>query len=93
MSTWKDAVDFIALGASNVQVCTAAMVYGFKIVEDMKTGLSNFLDEKGMNSVDELIGKAVPSLTDWKFLNLNHVDKAVIDQDKCIKCGRCHIVC
>ena len=91
VSTWKDAVDFIALGASNVQVCTAAMVYGFKIVEDMKTGLSNFLDEKGMNSVDELIGKAVPSVTDWKFLNLNHVDKAVIDQDKCIKCGRCHI--
>ena len=69
------------------------MVYGFKIVEDMKTGLSNFLDEKGMNSVDELIGKAVPSVTDWKFLNLNHVDKAVIDQEKCIKCGRCHIVC
>ena len=48
VTTWKDAVDFIALGASNVQVCTAAMVYGFKIVEDMKTGLSNFLDEKGM---------------------------------------------
>jgi len=46
VTTWKDAVDFIALGASNVQVCTAAMVYGFKIVEDMKTGLSNFLDEK-----------------------------------------------
>jgi dihydropyrimidine dehydrogenase (NAD+) subunit PreA len=93
VTTWKDAVDFIALGASNVQVCTAAMVYGFKIVEDMKTGLSNFLDEKGMNSVQELVGKAVPSVTDWKYLNLNHVDKAVIDQDKCIKCGRCHIVC
>jgi dihydropyrimidine dehydrogenase (NAD+) subunit PreA len=69
------------------------MVYGFKIIEDMKTGLSNFLDEKGMTSVDELIGKAVPSVTDWKYLNLNHIDKAVIDQDKCIKCGRCHIVC
>ena len=93
VTTWKDAVDFIALGASNVQVCTAAMVYGFKIVEDMTTGLSNFLDEKGMKSVDELIGKAVPSVTDWKFLNLNHVDKAVIDQDKCIKCGRCYIAC
>ena len=93
VSTWKDAVDFIALGASNVQVCTAAMVYGFKIVEDMKNGLSNFLDEKGMNSVEELVGKAVPSVTDWKYLNLNHIDKAVIDQDKCIKCGRCHIVC
>ena len=41
----------------------------------------------------ELVGKAVPSVTDWQYLNLNHVDKAYIDQDLCIKCGRCHIVC
>ena len=46
-----------------------------------------------MTSVDELVGKAVPSVTDWQFLNLNYVEKAVIDQDLCIKCGRCHIVC
>jgi len=93
ISDWKDAVDFIALGATTVQVCTAAMIYGFKIVEDMKNGLSNFLDEKGMNSVHDLVGKAVPSVTDWKYLNLNHVDKAFINQDECIQCGRCHIVC
>ena len=46
-----------------------------------------------MASVNELVGRAVPSVTDWQYLNLNHVDKAVIDQDLCIKCGRCHIVC
>jgi dihydropyrimidine dehydrogenase (NAD+) subunit PreA len=90
---WRDAIDFLALGASNLQVCTAAMVYGFKIIDDLSDGLSNFLDEKGMSSVDELIGKAVPSVTDWQYLNLNYVEKAVIDQDLCIKCGRCHIVC
>jgi dihydropyrimidine dehydrogenase (NAD+) subunit PreA len=93
ISNWRDAVDFLALGASNVQVCTAAMVYGFKIIDDLTDGLSTFLDDKGMNSVSELVRKATPSVTDWQYLNLNHVSKAVIDQDLCIKCGRCHIVC
>ncbi|HEX5648049.1 MAG TPA: 4Fe-4S dicluster-binding protein, partial [Steroidobacteraceae bacterium] len=82
-----------ALGASNVQVCTAAMVYGFRIIDDLTDGLSRFLDEKGMTSVSELVGRAVPSVTDWQYLNLNYVEKAVIDQDLCIQCGRCHVVC
>ena len=93
VTDWRDAVDFLALGASNVQVCTAAMVYGFKIIDDLVDGLRNFLDDKGMRSVSELVGIAVPSVTDWQHLNLNYVEKAVIDQDLCIKCGRCHIVC
>ena len=93
ITNWRDAVDFLALGASNVQVCTAAMVYGFKIIDDLTDGLSNFLDDKGMTAVSDLVGKAVPSVTDWQYLNLNHIEKAVIDQDLCIKCGRCHIVC
>jgi dihydropyrimidine dehydrogenase (NAD+) subunit PreA len=93
VTNWQDAVDFIALGATTVQVCTAAMVYGFKIIDDMIDGLNQFLDQKNMKSVHDLVGRAVPSVTDWKYLNLNHVDKAYIDQDKCIKCGRCYIVC
>jgi dihydropyrimidine dehydrogenase (NAD+) subunit PreA len=52
-----------------------------------------FLDEKGMASVHDLVGKAVPSVTDWKYLNLNYIEKATIDQDLCIKCGKCHIAC
>jgi len=93
ITDWRDAVDFLALGASTVQVCTAAMVYGFKIIDDLVDGLDHYLDKKGFASVHELTGKAVPSVTDWQYLNLNHVDKAFIDQDLCIKCGRCHIVC
>jgi len=93
ITDWRDAVDFLALGATTVQVCTAAMVYGFKIIDDLVDGLNNFLDRKGFASVRELVGKAVPSVTDWQYLNLNHVDKAWIDQDLCIKCGRCHIAC
>jgi dihydropyrimidine dehydrogenase (NAD+) subunit PreA len=92
VTNWRDAVDFLALGARNVQVCTAAMLYGFKIIDDLVDGLGTFLDDKGL-ALDELIGKAVPSVTDWQHLNLNHTEKAVIDQDLCIKCGRCHIAC
>ena len=93
VTTWRDAVDFIALGAGNVQVCTAAMTYGFKVVEDMISGLSDYMDSKGFNSIDDFVGKAVPQVTDWKELNLNYIVKAEIDQDKCIECGRCHVVC
>jgi dihydropyrimidine dehydrogenase (NAD+) subunit PreA len=93
ITDWRDAVDHLALGAQNVQVCTAAMVYGFKIIDDLVDGLSNFLDEKGMTRVSDLVGVAVPSVTDWQYLNLNHIEKASIDQEMCISCGRCHVVC
>jgi dihydropyrimidine dehydrogenase (NAD+) subunit PreA len=93
IGNWRDALDFIALGSGTVQVCTAAMVYGFKIVQEMSDGLSNYMDEMGFNSVSEIVGKAVPSVTNWQYLNLNHISKAVINQDSCIQCGRCHIAC
>jgi len=92
VTTWRDAAEFLALGAGNVQVCTAAMTYGFKIVEEMKSGLSQYLDEQGI-SLDDLIGRAVPNVTDWQYLNLNYIAKARIDQDSCIKCGRCYAAC
>ena len=93
ITTWRDAAEFMALGAGNVQVCTAAMTYGFKIIDELTSGLKNWMSEKGYSSIDEFIGMAVPNVTDWQYLNLNHIVKAKIDQDKCIKCGRCHIVC
>jgi dihydropyrimidine dehydrogenase (NAD+) subunit PreA len=92
VTTWRDAAEFLALGAGNVQVCTAAMTYGFKIVQEMITGLSQYLDEKQM-SLDGLIGRAVPNFVEWQDLNLNYVTKARIDQDLCIKCGRCYAAC
>jgi dihydropyrimidine dehydrogenase (NAD+) subunit PreA len=92
ITTWRDAAEFMALGAGNVQVCTAAMTYGFRIVEEMVSGLSLYLDERQMK-LGDLVGRAVPNLSDWQYLNLNYVTKARIDQDLCIECGRCHIVC
>jgi len=93
ITTWKDAAEFIALGCGNVQVCTAAMTYGFKIVQEMCSGLSNYMDEKGFASIEDFRGRAVPSIVNWNQLNLNHIEKARIDQDACIQCGRCHVVC
>lgn len=93
ITTWKDAAEYIALGCGNVQVCTAAMVYGFKIVQDMCDGLSNYMDAHGFQRLEDFQGRAVPTVKDWKDLNLNHIDKAVINQDSCIQCGRCHVVC
>ncbi|CAN5453453.1 NAD-dependent dihydropyrimidine dehydrogenase subunit PreA [soil metagenome] len=93
VGNWRDAFDFISRGAGTVQVCTAAMVYGFKIVQEMNSGLSDYMDEMGFTSIDDFRGRAIPTVTDWRNLNLNHVSKAVINQDSCISCGRCHIAC
>src|SRR5918998_612211 len=93
IETWRDAAEFIALGSGTVQVCTAAMVYGFKIVQEMVTGLEAFMDEQGYAKVSDFVGAAVPNVTDWQYLNLNYAVKARIDQDLCIKCGRCHVAC
>ncbi|MCO4843550.1 MAG: NAD-dependent dihydropyrimidine dehydrogenase subunit PreA [Yoonia sp.] len=93
VTTWRDAAEFMALGCGNVQVCTAAMTYGFKIVEEMISGLSQWMDEKGYENLHDFVGMAVPNVTDWKYLNLNYIAKAVISQDDCIKCGRCYAAC
>ncbi|KHJ55855.1 dihydropyrimidine dehydrogenase [Aureimonas altamirensis] len=93
VTTWRDAAEFIALGCGTVQVCTAAMTYGFKVVQEMATGLSEWMDEKGYRNIEDFRGRAVGNVVDWQYLNLNYVTKARIDQALCIKCGRCHIAC
>ena len=92
VTTWRDAAEFMALGAGTVQVCTAAMTYGFKVVEEMISGLHDYLDSREM-TMDQLIGRAIPNVTDWRYLNLNYTTKAQIDQDLCISCGRCYAAC
>jgi dihydropyrimidine dehydrogenase (NAD+) subunit PreA len=93
IGTWRDAVEFMLLGASNVQVCTAAMKYGFRIVEDMCEGLNNWMDEKGFKKLDEFIGKSLSTVTHWEELDINFHIVANINQDKCIHCGLCYIAC
>jgi dihydropyrimidine dehydrogenase (NAD+) subunit PreA len=93
IATWKDAAEFIALGCANVQVCTAVMHYGFRIVEDMIDGLTNWMQEKGYQKLADFQGQAVPSIEKWENLDLNYFTRAHIDHDKCIGCELCYIAC
>ena len=93
ISTWEDAAEFIALGADGLQVCTAAMLYGFRIVEDMIDGLSDFMDAKGYQTIEDFRGMATPNVVDWNDLDMNYDVKAKINAEACIECGKCHIVC
>ena len=93
VSNWRDAAEFITLGASNVQVCTAAMLFGFKIINDLCDGLSDWMDKKGYQSINDFSRAAIPNTTDWKHLNMNYKRIAYINQDACIQCGRCFAAC
>src|ERR1700736_2814730 len=93
VSGWREAAEFILLGCGTVQVCTAAMHYGFRIVEDMIDGLKNWMDEKGFATIEDFRGKSLPHVTDWKHLNLNYRIVARIDPDKCIGCELCYTAC
>lgn len=93
IGNWRDAAEFIALGATGVQVCTAIMHYGFRIVEDMIDGLGAWMDEKGYRTIGDFCGKAVRNVDKWETLNLNYKRVASIDYDKCIGCNLCYIAC
>ena len=93
IGSWRDAAEFVALGSTSLQVCTAIMHYGFRIVEDMKDGLSAYLDSKGMRSLADLRGRAVTQVGDWQQLDLHYKRVARIDYEKCIGCNLCHIAC
>ena len=93
INNWSDAAEYISLGCGSVQICTAAMHYGFRIIDDLVDGLNNWMDEKGYATLEDFRGAAIPNVTDWQYLDLNYKTIAVIDQDKCIECGLCHITC
>lgn len=93
IQSWQDAVEFMLLGATSVQVCTAVMHYGFRIVDGMIEGMLNWMEEKGFQTPADFIGKTVDRMTDWGHLDLNYKLVAQIHQEKCIHCGLCYIAC
>jgi dihydropyrimidine dehydrogenase (NAD+) subunit PreA len=93
IADWRDAAEFLALGATSVQVCTAVMHGGYRIVEDMIEGLNYYLEAGGLASVTELVGKALPGFTEWGDLDLNYNVIAKIDSETCIGCQLCYIAC
>ncbi len=90
---WNDAAEHIALGASTVQVCTAAMHYGFRIVEDMIDGLSHYMDDHGYGTIEDFRGRALPNVVEWGDLDLNYKIIAEIHPDLCIGCQLCYVAC
>jgi len=93
ISTWKDAADFLLLGATSLQVCTAVMHYGFRIIEDLCDGLSNWMDSKGFQTIADVQGKSLHCISDFKDFDLAFRSVARIDAAKCIKCDICYIAC
>jgi dihydropyrimidine dehydrogenase (NAD+) subunit PreA len=93
VENWRDAAEFILLGATSVQVCTAVMHYGFGIIRELLPGLERYMDEKGYRNIDQMVGRALPNVVEWKDLNLKHKVVAEINADKCIGCQLCYIAC
>jgi dihydropyrimidine dehydrogenase (NAD+) subunit PreA len=93
ISDWRDCAEFLLLGATSLQICTAAMHYGYRIVEDMADGLSNWLDDKGIASVRDIIGASLHRISDFKDLDLSFKTVARINEDKCIQCNLCYVAC
>jgi len=93
IETWRDAVEFILVGCRNLQVTTAIMQYGYRIVEDMITGMSYFMEEKGFKSLDEMVGLALPNIVPAEELDRDFKVIPQINEDKCVGCGRCYISC
>ncbi|HEU4740829.1 MAG TPA: NAD-dependent dihydropyrimidine dehydrogenase subunit PreA [Meiothermus sp.] len=93
ISTWKDAAEFLLLGASSLQVCTAVMHYGYRIIEDLCDGLSGWMDSKGFKTISDVVGKSLPRISDFKDFDLSFRAVARIDPEKCIKCNLCYVAC
>ena len=90
---WQDAVEFFLMGATTVQVCTAVMHYGFRIVTDLSEGVSEYLNSHGMKKISDLTGITARKLRKWEELDLNYKIIARINSDTCIGCQLCYIAC
>jgi dihydropyrimidine dehydrogenase (NAD+) subunit PreA len=93
IGSWQDAAEFILLGSGTVQVCTAVMHYGYRIVEDMSDGLLQWMRRKGYETIDDFRGLSLPNVDEWKNLNMSYQVIAHIDESKCIGCELCYTAC
>jgi len=93
IETWKDAAEFILLGCSNLQVTTAVMQYGYRIIDDLIGGLARYMNAHGIARVGDMVGKALEGMVGADELDRKTVVYPVFNRDACIGCGRCHIAC
>jgi dihydropyrimidine dehydrogenase (NAD+) subunit PreA len=93
IQSWQDAAEFLLLGASSLQACTAVMHYGFRIIDQLTSGLENWMRTQGFASPRDFVGRSVPRIKTWGELDLSYKLVARIDQEKCIHCGLCYVAC
>ena len=94
IETWRDALEFILLGGGSIQITTAVMQYGYRIINDLKAGLAYYLAEKGFSSVNEARGLALGSVSHTTdVLERDTVIFPKFHREKCMGCGRCAISC
>jgi dihydropyrimidine dehydrogenase (NAD+) subunit PreA len=93
IETWRDALEFILVGASNLQVTTAVMQYGYRIVEDMISGLSHYMEDNGIEKLSDLVGLALPNIVPAEDLDRSFKLLPKFDEDPCAGCGRCYVSC
>ncbi len=93
IETWHDALEFIQLGCRNVQVCTAVMQYGYRIIDDLVMGLQTYLQERGIEKLEDLVGEQLPSFVRPSDLDRETKVFPTVDRDLCIGCGRCYVSC
>ncbi len=93
ISTWRDAMEYLAVGCENVQVTTAVMLYGYRIIEDLVDGLRCYLAHNGYTNLSEMIGKALPHVVPGEDLDRGSLQFPKFDRERCIGCGRCVLSC
>jgi len=90
---WDDCAEFLLLGATTLQVCTAVMHRGFGVIKSMTRGLDQWMQQKGFANIAQLVGAAAPRIKTWGDLDLNYKVIADIDESTCIHCGICYACC
>ena len=93
IETWEDAAEFILLGARNLQVCTAIMEYGYRIIDDLTSGLAYYMEERGVDHLEDLVGLASENMLPAEELDRSYKVYPAFDMDKCVGCGRCYVSC
>ncbi len=93
IETWQDAMEFLTLGCENIQVTTAVMQYGYRIIDDMIDGTRHYLSSRGYGSIKQLFGKALPQIIQADDLNRETICYPKFDKARCIGCGRCYLSC
>ncbi len=93
IETWHDAAEFLALGCTNIQVTTAVMQYGYRIIDDLISGLKAYMKRKGIKSLSEFAGSGLSLITSPDELDRSTVSYPSFNRKGCIGCGRCFVSC